>query len=227
MPNVTIHDIAHEANVSISTVSRVINNTKEVSPELRKRVFDTIEKHDFKPNLIARSLVTRKTGMIAIIVPNISNTIFGALTKGIESVCQQWNYTLIVCESGGIAEKEVKLLRTLSNRQIDGLLFAGINVHQNLVKEIQGQDYPTVLVAQEVSEPTENLIPTVIHDNLQATKDAIRFLYDNGHRGIAFIGGLKNDFSSGQKRFSGYCQIIKELGLEFHETYVDYGDFYL
>ena len=226
MSTITIHDIAHEAKVSISTVSRVINNTKEVSPELKKRVSSIIEKYDFKPNLIARSLVTRKTGMIAIIVSNISNTVIGALTKGIESICRQRDYTLIVCESGGITENEIKLLRAMSNRQIDGLLFAGVDVHRELVNEIRAQEYPTVLVTQEISELNfEKTLPTVIHDNIQATKDAIHFLYNNGHRKIAFIGGLKKDFSSGQKRYIGYSQALVELGLEYKESYVGYGDF--
>jgi len=226
VPSVTIHDIAQEAKVSISTVSRVINNTKEVSPEIKKRVYDVIEKYNYKPNQIARSLVTRKTGMIAFIVSSISNTVFGALTKGIESVCQQWDYTLIVCESGGTFENEKKLLRALNNRQIDGLLFAGVNVHHDLVCEIENQDYPTVLVTQEISEPRGGIsFPTVVHDNHRAIQDAIRFLHDNGHRQIAFIGGPKNDFSAGQKRFTGYRQALSELGIEFRETYVDYGTF--
>jgi len=223
---VTIHDIAQEANVSISTVSRVINNTKEVSPELKKRVSDIIEKHGFKPNLIARSLVTRKTAVIAIIVSDISNTVFSALAKGIESVCRQRDYTLIVCESESYTGHEIKLLRTMSNRNIDGLLFACMDVHSNLVDEIKAQKYPTVLVNQEMLESgMENPLPSVIIDNVQAVKDAICFLYENGHRKIAFIGGRKNDYSAGQKRFIGYLQALTELGLEYNESYVDYGDF--
>jgi LacI family transcriptional regulator len=226
MPAVTIHAIAHEAKVSISTVSRVINNTKEVSPELRKRVFSIIEKHNFKPNLIARSLVTRKTATFAVIVSDVSNTVFGALTKGIESVCRQRDYTLIVCESGGNTEDEIKLIRTMSNRNIDGLLFASVDVQSNLADEIRAQEYPTILVNQEMLESsTGEPLPSVIIDNIQAIKDAIRFLYENGHRKIAFIGGRKNDYSAGQKRYTGYRQALTELGLEYNAGYVDYGDF--
>jgi len=226
VPAVTIHDIAHEAKVSISTVSRVINNTKEVSPELKKRVFSIIEKHNFKPNSIARSLVTRKTGTIAIIVSDISNTVFGALTKGIESVCRQRDYTLIVCESGGQTENEIKLLRAMSNRNIDGLLFASMDVPVYLVNEIRAQEYPIMLVNQEILESgSGTTLPSVIIDNTRAIKDAIHFLYENGHRKIAFIGGRKNDYSAGQKRYTGYLQAMAELGLEYNENYVDYGDF--
>jgi LacI family transcriptional regulator len=223
---VTIHDIAHEANVSISTVSRVINNTKEVSAELKERVLGIIEKHNFKPNQIARSLVSRKSGMIAVIIPDISNAVFGSVTKGIESICQQKDYTLIVSESGGNPDNEIKLLRVMNNRQIDGLLFAGVNVHHHLIDEINVQKYPTVLVSQEMSEPCkEKVLSTVTHDNVQAIKDAMHFLYNKGHREIAFIGGLKNDFSSGKKRYQGYRDAAKKLGLQCNKDFIQHGDF--
>lgn len=226
MQEVTIHDIAREANVSISTVSRVINSTKEVSAELKERVFSIIEKHNFKPNNVARSLVMRKTGMIAIIIPDISNAVFSTLTKGIESICRQKNYTLIVSESGGNTKNEIKLLGAMNNRQIDGLLFAGVDVHHNLLKEIETKKFPTVLVQQEMPDSSAGeSLSTITHDNYQAIKDAIYYLYNKGHREIAFIGGLKNDFSSGQKRYLGYCDAMKELGLHCKKSFIDYGDF--
>jgi LacI family transcriptional regulator len=223
---ITIHDIAEEANVSISTVSRVINNTKKVSPEIKERVFSIIEKHNFKPNNIARSLVTRKSGMIAIIISDISNAIFGSFTKGIESICRQKNYTLIVSESGGDTDNEIKLLRAMSNRQIDGLLFSGVDIRQDLLDEIGAQKYPTVLAMQEIAESSalESML-TVTHDNTQAVKDAVSFLHDKGHREIAFIGGLKDDYSAGKKRYIGYREALTELGLAYKENYVEHGDF--
>ena len=99
--SLTIEDIAREAGVSKATVSRVMNGTKAVSPELFKRVTDIIEKNDFKPNELARGLVTSKTNTIGIVLPDISNPIFGSLTKGINSYCQKKDYTVLVCESGG------------------------------------------------------------------------------------------------------------------------------
>jgi LacI family transcriptional regulator len=226
MQEITIHDIAREANVSISTVSRVINNTKEVSAELKERVFSIIEKHNFKPNQIARGLVSRKSGMIAVIIPDISNAVFGSVTKGIESICQQKDYTLIVSESGGNTDNELNLLRVMGNRQIDGLLFAGVDLHKNLIEEISIQKYPTVLVMQEMSQSyVEKNIPTIIHDNVQAIKDAMQFLYGKGHREIGFIGGLKNDFSSGKKRYQGYREAAKKLRLQCNKDFIEHGNF--
>ena len=104
--------------------------------------------------------------------------------------------------------------------------FAGVDVNHKLVNEIIAQEYPIVLINQEMSESGEvPSLPTVIINNIQAIKDAIHFLYENGHRRIAFIGGLKNDYSAGQKRYTGYRHALAELGLEYNESYVDYGDF--
>lgn len=190
---VTIEDIAKEAGVSIATVSRVINKTKPVSTELRDRVYAVIEKNHFKPNRLAQGLITKKTDTIGIIVPDISNAVFGKLTKGINSVFAEQGYTVVLCESQGDPEKERKLLEILEEKQIEGLLFAGVNVDHTLVECMQRRKYPTVLVAQETSE-SEEALHTVIHDNTTAMYDAVKFFLDNGHRQIAYLGGPANDF---------------------------------
>ncbi|MFD2214958.1 LacI family DNA-binding transcriptional regulator [Metabacillus endolithicus] len=221
---VTIEDIAKEANVSIATVSRVINNTKAVSPELRERVHEVIRKRNFRPNPLAKGLITNRTNIIGIVVPDISNPIFGALTKGINNICEQQGYTLMVCESGGQREKELELLEILADKKVDGLLFAGVDVNHSLVKEMKIKDYPIVLVTQEASEGDEE-IKTVVHDNVKATYDAVSFLINNGHKKIAFIGGPENDYSSGQKRLKGFQLALKENNIEVPESYIEHGNF--
>lgn len=221
---ITIQDIAKEAQVSIATVSRVINGSKAVSPELEKRVNDVIQKRNFKPNSLARGLITNQTNIIGIIVPDISNPIFGALTKGINDVCQQKGYTLMVCESGGNLEKEIELLGVLSDRKIDGVLFAGVDINTTLVEEMKKQEYPIVLVTQEAADGKEELY-TVVHDNVSATYDAISFLIKNGHKQIAFIGGPENDYSSGQKRLKGFRMALQENKIEIPKSYIEHGDF--
>ncbi|MGZ7443038.1 LacI family DNA-binding transcriptional regulator [Paenibacillus sp. TH7-28] len=222
--SVTIQDIAKEAQVSVATVSRVINNSKAVSPELKKRVNDVIQKRNFKPNSLARGLIMNQTNIIGIIVPDISNPVFGALTRGINSFCQQKGYTLMVCESGGQQEKEIELLGVLANKKVDGVLFAGVDVNSTLVEEMKRRDYPIVLVTQEASEGDE-VIHTVIHDNVKATYDAVSFLIENGHKKIAFIGGPENDYSSGQKRLKGYELALKEQNIEVPDSYIEHGNF--
>lgn len=217
---VTIADIAKEAEVSISTVSRVINGTKPVSPELKNRVFAVIEKNNFKPNTLAQGLVTKKTKMIGVIVSDISNMVFGAMTKGINRVCEASGYTIMICESGGDQQRELKLLQLMEDRQMEGVLFAGIDVNQVLVDFIQKRNYPTVLVTQEASIG-DGIIDTVVHNNVKAMSDAVQFLLDNGHRRIAYLGGPKHDFSSGNKRLQGYIQALKNAGLDWPESYIE------
>lgn len=221
---VTIEDIAKEAGVSISTVSRVINNTKAVSPELRERVNEVIQRRNFKPNSLARGLITNKTNIIGIVVPDISNLIFGSLTKGINEVCQQNDYFLIVCESEGKFEKEIELLEILEEKKIEGVLFAGVDVNQSLIQELKNKSYPIVLVTQEASDGKYHF-NTVVHDNIQATYDAVSFLIENGHEKVAFIGGPKNDYSSGQKRLNGYLLALEKYNIEVPESYIEHGDF--
>ncbi|MNW42524.1 Catabolite control protein A [compost metagenome] len=222
--SVTIEDIAKEAKVSVATVSRVINNSKAVSPELKKRVNDVIQKRNFKPNSLARGLIMKRTNVIGIIVPDISNPVFGALTRGINSFCQQKGYTLMVCESGGQQEKEIELLGVLADKKVDGVLFAGVDVNSALVEEMKRKKYPIVLVTQEASEG-EEVIHTVIHDNVKAMYDAISFLTENGHQKIALICGPENDYSSGQKRLKGYKMALKEQNIEVPDSYIEHGDF--
>ena len=217
---VTIADIAKEAGVSISTVSRVINNTKPVSPELKERVYRIIEKNHFTPNALAQGLITKKTNIVGVIVPDISNAVFGALTKGINSVCSNKGYTIMVCESGGELERELNLLNILEDRQIDGVLFAGVDVNQELVDAMQRKDYLVVLVTQECSVK-ENIIDTVTHDNVQALYDVVMFLHENGHERIAYLGGPEYDFSSGQKRLKGYKEALSALKISVPYSYIE------
>lgn len=222
--SVTIQDIAKEAQVSVATVSRVINNTKAVSPELKQRVLDVIQRRNFKPNSLARGLITKKTNIIGIVVPDISNPVFGALTRGINSVCQQKGYTLMVCESGGQQEKELELLDVLEDKKVDGVLFAGVDINSTLVAEMKKKSYPVVLVTQQASDGDDSMY-TVIHDNVQAIYDAVSFLIENGHRKIAFIGGPEKDFSSGIKRLEGYRLALNNYKLEVPKSYIEHGNF--
>ena len=115
---ITIEDIAREAGVSIATVSRVINKTKPVSAALRERVYEVIERNNFKPNSLAQGLITKKTNTIGIIVPDISNAVFGKLTKGINHIFAKQGYTVILCESQGQLENELKMCIRDSNNSV-------------------------------------------------------------------------------------------------------------
>lgn len=221
---VTIADVAKEANVSISTISRVVNNSKTVSPELKEHVYKVIEKTGYRPNVLARGLITKQTHTIGLVVSDISNSVIAMIAKGINSVCQENGYTVVVCETDGKAERETELLNKLAEHRIDGLVFAGVDVNHKLTDHMLRMEYPVVLVTQQESYG-ETRVDTVIHDNYHLTYDAVNFLIANGHRRIAFIAGPKNDYSSGMLRIEGYHAALKEHGIPPTESYVRYGDF--
>ena len=221
---VTIADIAREANVSIATVSRVINGTKAVSPELKQRVMNAVEKHHFMPNTFARGLAKDESSMIGVIVTDISNNVISTTIKGINDVCQKRGYTVMICESDGEGEKEQMLLDRLSVQKASGVLLAGMHVDAARVQEMLKMDFPIVMVTQQSSDGKSTL-NTVIHDNVSAIRDAVSFLVTNGHRQIAFICGPQEDYSSGQKRLIGFQKACDEFGLEIPKSYITYGDF--
>ncbi|MBQ4176147.1 MAG: LacI family DNA-binding transcriptional regulator [Lachnospiraceae bacterium] len=221
---VTIADIAREANVSIATVSRVINGTKAVSPELKQRVMETVEKHHFMPNTFARGLAKDESSMIGVIVTDISNNVISTTIKGINDVCQKRGYTVMICESDGDGEKEQMLLNRLGIQKASGVLLAGMHVDAGRVQEMLKMDFPIVMVTQQSSDGRITL-NTVIHNNVDAIRDAVSFLVTNGHRQIAFICGPREDYSSGQRRLLGFRRACEEFGLEIPDSYIIFGDF--
>lgn len=179
--SVTIEDIANEAKVSIATVSRVMNGTKTVSPELKKRVLDAIERNRFKPNTFAKGLATDKSNIIGVIVSDVSNAVISATIKGINSICQKKGYTVMICESDGDSKKEKMLLERMQEHRASGVLLAGVNIDRSQVQWMLELDYPIVLFTQEAAD-NKTLINTVTHDNKKIIADAVEFLMANGHK---------------------------------------------
>ncbi|MDO5377912.1 MAG: LacI family DNA-binding transcriptional regulator [Clostridia bacterium] len=221
---VTIGDVAREANVSISTISRVVNGSKAVSTELRQRVDQAIEKTGYRPNVLARSLITNRTHTIGLAVSDISNSVMAVIAKGISSVCQKNGYTVIMCETSGKSENEIAILDKLGEYHVEGLAFAGVNVGRALADKMLEMSYPVVLVNQKESYG-ETRIMTISYDNYQASYDTAALLIGAGHRRIAMIGGPENDYSAGIQRLMGYQKALEDAGLEWAESYVQRGDF--
>lgn len=220
----TIWDVANEAGVSIATVSRVMNETKEVSPELKQRVQAAIESTSFRPNRMARTLITKKSQTIGIVVADLSNAVIGEVLKGVNGVCEEVGYSPMVFESGGTREKEKQLLTVLDDVQVDGVLFAGVLVDQELTNLLLDRQYPVVLVTQE-SSVEGNLLAAVGHDNRAAIREVVQFLVANGHKSIGFIGGPQDDFASGAQRYAGYVDQMEAEGFSIEPAHAAFGDF--
>ena len=140
----TIKDVARLAEVSISTVSRVINDSKPVSPEARRRVLKAIEDLGYKPNEVARSLVTKKSNLIGVIVDDIGNSYVANIVRGIEEIGRMYNYDILLCSSYGDRQIETKFIQVLTTKQVEGIILVSEIVNHEVINNINEYKIPFV-----------------------------------------------------------------------------------
>lgn len=217
---VTIKDIAADAGVSVSTVSRVMNDSKSVSEELKQRVMDSINKFHFRPNAAARSLVTKNTGLVAVLEADVRNPITAIHLKQISSVCMEHNKVVIVCDYDFDQDKALLLLDNMMERNIDGLIFQGVHLTEKIMKKLQRFSCPVVLGNQGPPENVPCEFTTVTVDSYHAAKDVTKFLISEGHRRIAYVGGSQEDYTNGTLRLRGFLDGMKEAKLPVPDSYI-------
>ncbi|MBP3949792.1 catabolite control protein A [Bacillus suaedae] len=220
--NTTIYDVAREAGVSMATVSRVVNGNPNVKPTTRKKVLEAIERLGYRPNAVARGLASKKTTTVGVIIPDISNIFFAELARGIEDIATMYKYNMILCNSDQNKEKEIHLINTLLEKQVDGIVFMGGQITEDHVTEFKRSPVPVVLAA---TFDKENEIPSVNIDYKQAAYDAISHFIEKGHKQIGMVSGTLDDPINGYQKFSGYRQAIEDAGLTFDENLVAIGDY--
>lgn len=220
--NITIYDVAREANVSMATVSRVVNGNPNVKPTTRKKVLEVIERLGYRPNAVARGLASKKTTTVGVIIPDISNVVFAELARGIEDIATMYKYNIILSNSDQNKDKELHLLNTMLGKQVDGLVFMGGNITNEHVVEFEKSPAPIVL-AGSIEETGK--IPSVNIDYEQAVFDAVNAFIENGHRKIAIVIGPLHEPINAEKRLVGYKRALSEAGIEFNEDLVAEGDY--
>lgn len=219
---VTIYDVAREAGVSMATVSRVVNNNPNVKPQTRKKVFEAIERLGYRPNAVARGLASKKTTTVGVVIPDISNPIFSEVARGIEDIANMYHYNIILCNADKKKEKEIRVVNTLLEKQVDGLLFMGGTVTDDHLQAFRTSSVPIVLCATTSSDDT---IPSVDIDHESAAYDAVKALIDNGHRVIGMISGTLQDPANGYARYQGYKRALEDNGLSVKDEYVRVGNY--
>ncbi|WP_409289856.1 catabolite control protein A [Peribacillus sp. SCS-37] len=219
--NITIYDVAREANVSMATVSRVVNGNPNVKPATRKKVMEVIDRLGYRPNAVARGLASKKTTTVGVIIPDISSIFFAELARGIEDIATMYKYNIILSNSDQNTEKELHLLNTLLGKQVDGIVFMGSHITDAHIEEFSKSPVPIVL-AGTIEETGQ--IPSVNIDNEQAAYDAARHFIEKGHNKIAFVTGVDKD-PTNEKRLQGYRKALEESGISMNEDFVIDGDF--
>jgi LacI family transcriptional regulator len=218
---VTIYDVAREAGVSMATVSRVVNNNPNVKPQTRKKVFEAIERLGYRPNAVARGLASKKTTTVGVVIPDISNTMYSEVVRGIEDIANMYHYNMILCNSDKKKEKEIRVINTLLEKQVDGLLFMGGIVTEEHIEAFRNS-VPIVLCA---TTDENRIMPSVDINHEEAAYDAVKLLIENGHKRIGMICGNLQDPSNGFARYQGYKRALAEANLPFLESYVRIGNY--
>lgn len=210
---VTLKQLAKELNVSISTVSKALNNSEEIGEDTVRRVKELAKLYNYRPNKVALSLKNNKTRTIGVIIPNILNRFLAKVLFGIESEATKRGYNIITCISNESLQKEKESLQLLANGSVDGFILSvakesQINNEVEHFKRTIKQGLPIVMfdrVAHDV------LCDKVIVDDFDATYNATKSLIDEGRKHIAFVSNI-NDISVGKLRERGYNKAILENG---------------
>lgn len=213
---VTIYDVAREAGVSMATVSRVVNGNKNVKENTRKKVLEVIERLDYRPNAVARGLASKKTTTVGVVIPNITNSYFATLAKGIDDIAEMYKYNIILTSSDEDDDKEVAVVNNLFSKQVDGVIFMGYHLTEKIRSEFSRSRTPVVLAG---TVDVEHQLPSVNIDYSRATTEAVELLAKNNEK-IAFVSGPLLDDINGKVRLSGYKAGLKEKGLTYSEGLV-------
>lgn len=219
---VTIYDVAREAGVSMATVSRVVNNNPNVKPQTRKKVYEAIERLGYRPNAVARGLASKKTTTVGVVIPDISNSNFAEVARGIEDIANMYHYNIILCNADKRKDKEIRVINTLLEKQVDGLLFMGGAVTEEHIQAFKTANVPVVLCA---TTDEDNKIPSVDINHAEAACDAVKTLLAQGHTDIAMISGTLQDPSNGYARYQGYKRALEEAGIPESEDFVRVGNY--
>lgn len=203
----TIKDVAKLAGVSISTVSRVINDSKPVSSEVKKKVIDAIDELGYKPNEVARTLVTKKSFLIGVIVTDIGNSYVAEMVRGIEEVGKMYNYDILLCSSYGDVEVEMKFIQILRSKQVEGIVLLTEGIDTTIIDKLQGINIPFVYLNRYFF--VENF-PTVTIDNYQASFEMTNYLIELGHKSIIYVSVDEGEYSIENFKVQGYHNAMKK-----------------
>jgi len=214
--SITIYDVAREANVSMATVSRVVNGNPNVKPTTRKKVLDTIERLGYRPNAVARGLASKKTTTVGAIIPDISSTFFSELTRGIEDIATMYKYNIILSNSDQNKDKEIHLINTMLEKQVDGIVFMGGEITEEHIQQFKTSRVPVVLAA---TQDEHNELPSVNIDYEIAAYETTQHLIETTKAQPAFITGEDMIQSNGLK-MEGYLRALKDAQITVDESLI-------
>lgn len=221
--HITIKEIAAEAGVSIATVSMVLNKKdKKISCKTREKVLDIAKKYNYTPNGMARSLVTRKTGTIGLIIPDIVNPFFPEIARGVEDKASEFGYSVIYCNTDDKIKRENKYIGILTEKAVDGIIFARSAGDNGGVCSLEKCKVPIVLIDRDYED--KNVVGKILVDNKSGAYETTLYLLDRGYKNIAYIAG-DTTINTAADRLAGYKKALTDRGVPVNEDYIMVGDY--
>ena len=215
----TLHDVARVANVSIKTVSNVINDYPHIRPETKQRVVDAIAELGYRPNLSARSLRSGRTGVIGLALPELSLSYFAELADSVIKAADARGVTVLIEQTGGERQREIELLSSPRRQLTDGLLFSALGMGNDDAHYLN-VSYPLVLLGERIfGGPTDHV--TMV--NVDAARAATEHLIRSGRKRIAVVGAHDGEvIGSAGLRLRGYREALEAAGIPFDPTLIAY-----
>jgi len=211
----TIHDVARRAKVSKSLVSMVTRGEDGVSAEKREAILEAIEELNYRPNLMARSLVERRTRILGVMVSNLRNPYFGGVVSGIQARAAELGYRVLFNTGDRRPDLEEQAIESLLDLAVDGLVLASPRVSDETIA-LAGQSVPVVVLNRN---PVDDSSDSVTNDNIAGARLAVEHCVSFGHQRIAIITG--GDSAAAQVRREGYLRAMREFDLEEHIVTVE------
>ena len=217
----TIHDVALDANVSPTTVSRYINHRIELPASTAARIDAAIAKLDYRPNLLARRLSTGRTEAIGLVTPEIREPFFAELASAVEDEADRHGYTIFMSSTRSDRQREIASLNRLHDRHVDGLIMMTNTADDGTLAALIGRRRNVVLIDEDIPGVA---VPRVFVENEAGAYKATRYLIDAGHEKIAYVAGPDGLYSVEQRR-AGFLRAMREAGLKVRPEHVAGGSF--
>jgi LacI family transcriptional regulator len=214
--SITIKDIARLAGVSHTTVARALNGQPGVSEETRARIVELAQRLRYQSNALARGLVTRRSQSIGLLVPDMANPFYVQVAKGIEQVAVEAHYSLVICDSDHDQQKEIRYVRFLREKQVDGMLVIPLQQEKQHFVELCLDGFPLVFIDCYFPDLP---VAGVVSDNYGGARQAVEHLIRLGYRRIAFLVGTRGGYAAAE-RLRAYCDVLKAAGFPVREEYV-------
>jgi len=223
MRKVTIIDVAKKARVSPTTVSRVLNDDteKHMREETKQRVLKAIKELDYTPDKYAQFMKKQKSGVIGVLVPDISNQFFSLMVRGVENISYKNGYSVIICDAENSLEKENNYIDILLKERVEGIILTSSGTQNEQIKKVIKKRIPVILADRRLKNVD---LPYVGSDGFKDGYKMTQYLIDLGYKEIGFVRG-PSQVATASERFKGYIKAIKQNRLEIRDSYIGQGDY--